>query len=160
VQPTTLQVVRLVMRDNRLSIDAPNGPALIPLSENRFAVTGQPGEVVFADAEHGGFDRRVGTQRPVHFEWRAAITPTAAMLAPYAGEYVSAELGGAVYRVAAKDSVLTLRTGTSDPVTARPMFADTFLGDGYTMQFRRAAGRVTGFEVTNGRMRRVRFVRR
>jgi len=40
------------------------------------------------------------------------------------------------------------------------MFADTFLGDGYTIQFTRAAGRVTGFEVTNPRMRRVKFTRR
>ena len=81
-------------------------------------------------------------------------------LAPYVGDYVSAELGGATYRVTTSDSGLTLRTGTSDGLTARPMFADTFLADGYTVQFTRAAGRVTGFEVTNPRMRRVKFARR
>jgi CubicO group peptidase (beta-lactamase class C family) len=160
VQPATLQVVRLVMHGDRLAIDQPGAPPLVPLTENRFALTGQPVEVVFADAGHGGFDRKITGQRPVHFEWRQAVSPSAAMLAPFAGEYVSAELGGTVYCVASSDSAITLRTGTSDPLTARLMFADTFLGDGYTIQFTRTSGRVTGFEVTNPRMRRVRFVRR
>jgi hypothetical protein len=92
--------------------------------------------------------------------WQAPVTPNAAMLAPYVGEYVSAELGGAVYRVTASDTTLALRTGTEEPFTIRPMFADTFVGEGYTVQFIRARGRVAGFEVTNGRMRRVRFSRR
>jgi len=39
-------------------------------------------------------------------------------------------------------------------------FADTFLGGGYTVQFTRTRGQVTGFDVTNGRMRHVKFVRR
>jgi CubicO group peptidase (beta-lactamase class C family) len=160
VQPSTLQVVRLVMHGDRLAIDQPGAPPLVPLAENRFALTGQPVEVVFASAEHGGFDRKISGQRPVHYEWRQSVSPSAAMLAPYAGEYISAELGGAVYRVASSDSAITLRTRTSDPLTARIMFADTFLGDGYTIQFTRTGGRVTGFEVTNPRMRRVRFVRR
>jgi hypothetical protein len=82
------------------------------------------------------------------------------VLAPDAGGYVSPELGGAVYRVAATDSTLTLRTGTSEPFTARLVFADTFFGGGYTIQFMRAGGRVTGFEVTNGRIRRVKFTRK
>ena len=42
----------------------------------------------------------------------------------------------------------------------RLMFADTFLGNGYTLQFTRTAGRITGFEATNQRMRRVKFTRR
>ncbi|HEY2379221.1 MAG TPA: serine hydrolase domain-containing protein [Gemmatimonadaceae bacterium] len=160
VQPTTLQVIRLVTRDGRLSIDAPNAPALVPLADNRFAVTGQPGEVTFSATERGGFDRRFGTQRPTHFEWRQAVTPSASVLAPYAGDYVSAELGGATYRVASSDSAITLRTGTEEPFTARLMYADTFVGDGYTIQFTRAGGRVNGFEVTNPRMRGVKFARR
>lgn len=158
-QPTTLQVLRLVMHGDRLAIDQPGAPPLVAVAENRFRLTGQPLEIMFG-AEHGGFDRVISGQRPVHFEWRQPISPSASVLAPYSGEYVSAELGGAVYRVAASDSTITLRTGTSDPFTARPMFADTFLGDGYTIQFTRSGGRVTGFEVTNSRIRHVKFVRR
>jgi hypothetical protein len=40
------------------------------------------------------------------------------------------------------------------------MFADTFVGDGNTIQFTRTAGRVTGFEVSDSRVRRVKFVRK
>jgi hypothetical protein len=162
VQPTTLQIVRLAVRDGKLALAAPNGPALIPLAENRFVVPGQPGEAVFGDGggEHAGFERRVPGQAPVRFEWRESIMPSAGALAPFAGEYVSAELGGTVYRVAVSDSTLSLRTGTSQPFTMRPVFADTFLGGGYTVQFTRAQGRITGFEVTNGRVRRVKFARR
>ena len=160
LQPTTLQVVRLVMRDGKLAIDAPNGPPLVPLADNRFAIGNQgAGDITFADAEHAGFDRRVPGQRPVHFEWHQPLVPTPSLLAAYAGEYVSAELGGAVYRVAANDTTLSLRTGTSDPLTARLVFADTFLASGYTVQFTRTNGRITGFDVTNGRMRRVKFAR-
>lgn len=159
VQPTTLQVVRLVVRDNRLVLDQGNGLSLTPVAPNRFAVPGQPGEIVFNPADHA-LERRLPAQRPIRFEWRQSVVPNAAVLAPYAGEYVSAELGGAIYRVTATDSTILLRTGTSTPFAARPMFADTFVGNGYTIQFTRNAGRVAGFEVTNGRMRRVKFTRR
>jgi CubicO group peptidase (beta-lactamase class C family) len=160
VQPNTLQIVRLAVRDGKLGVDGPNAPALTAMSENRFALPGTAGEIVFADGDHAGFERRAPGQRPVTFEWRQSVSYTAAQLAPHVGEYVSAELGGAIYRVTASDSGITLRTGTSDGLTARPMFADTFLADGYTVQFTRAAGKVTGFEVTNPRMRRVKFARR
>jgi CubicO group peptidase (beta-lactamase class C family) len=160
VQPTTLQIVRLAVREGRLSIDAPNAPALVPLAENRFALPGQSGDIVFSTGEHAGFERRAPGQKPVAYEWRQAVAPTAALLRPYAGDYVSEELWGAVYHVAATDSTVTLRTGTEDPFTARPMFTDTFVGDGYTIQFTRVGGRVTGFEVTNPRMRRVKFNRK
>ena len=160
VQPNTLQIVRLVVRDGKLGVDGPNAPALTAMSENRFALPGTAGDIVFGDGEHAGFERRAPGQRPVTFEWRQPVSYTTSQLAPYVGDFVSAELGGAIYRVTASDSGLTLRTGTSDGLTARPMFADTFLADGYTVQFTRAAGRVTGFEVTNPRMRRVKFARR
>lgn len=159
-QPTTLQLVRLAVHGDRLTIDQPGAPPLVALAENRFAMTGQPVELVFTTGAQRGFDRKITGQRPVHFEWRQSVSPSATVLAPYAGEYVSAELGGAVYRVASNDTAITLRTATEEPFTARPMFADTFLGEGYTIQFTRTGGRVTGFEVTNARMRRVKFVRR
>ena len=160
VQPTTLQILRLAMRDGRLAIDAPNAPQLTALAEDRFALPGQAGEIVFGKGEHPGFERRPPGQRPVSFEWRQGVAPTAAILSAYAGEYVSPELADAIYRVTATDSTLSFRTGTSDPMTSRLMFADTFVGDGYTIQFTRARGRVTGFEVTNPRVRRVKFIRK
>jgi hypothetical protein len=82
------------------------------------------------------------------------------LLAAYAGEYVSDELAGAVYRVSAADSTISLRTGTSNPMSARLVFADTFIGGGYTIVFTRTRGQVTGIDVTNGRIRHVKFVKR
>jgi hypothetical protein len=73
---------------------------------------------------------------------------------------VSDDLAGAVYVVSAGDSTLSLKTGTSNGITARPVFADGFLGSGYTIQFTRSRDQITGFEISNGRMRRVKFARR
>ena len=73
---------------------------------------------------------------------------------------MSDELAGAVYVVSAGDSTLSLKTRTSNPITARPVFADGFLGGGYTIQFTRSRDQISGFEISNGRMRRVKFVRR
>jgi CubicO group peptidase (beta-lactamase class C family) len=159
-QPTTTLVVHLVVRDGKLVLDAPGSPTLIPLDEKRFALPAQEGDLLFADGEHAGYVRRIPGQQPIPFEWKQGVSLTAAMLAPYAGEYVSAELAGAVYRVAVKDSTLTMRTGTSEPLTMRPVFADTFLAAGYTVQFSRAGSRITGFDVSNSRIRHVKFVKK
>ena len=159
IQPTTLAIARLAMRDGKLAT-GPNGPPLIALAADRFGLPGQSTEIRFDEGAHAGFGILVRGRRPVRYEWREPVTLTAAQLESYAGDYVSAELGDVVYRVAVRDSVLTLRTGTSEPIIARQMFADTFLGDGNTIQFTRAGGRITGFEVTNQRMRRVRFTRK
>jgi len=61
--------------------------------------------------------------------------------------------------VSATDSTLLFRTATSQPVTARMLFADTFVGGNYTIQFARRGSQITGFDVTNQRMRHVAFVR-
>ena len=161
LQPTTMQIVRLVMRDSSLVVEAPGGPTLVPLDANRFAITGQAGDLMFANGERANYERRIPGQRPIPFERKEPVAPSLTLLSQYAGVYSSAELAGSVFRVAATDSTITLQTGTSTPMVARLAFADTFLtgANGYTIQFTRNGGRVTGFEVTNGRIRRVRFTR-
>jgi hypothetical protein len=157
VEPTTLEIIELNMRDGKLIGGRTGGPTLIPLGNNRFRV-GQR-EVVFGGGDHAGFElRQPGSPRPVHYEWREPVTLSHASLAAYAGEYFSEEVN-AHYRVAARDSGLSLVTGTSEPFAARPLFVDTFQGGGYIIQFIRSGSEVTGFEVTNGRMRRITFSR-
>ena len=158
VQPTTLQIVELTARDGKLVFAG--GPPLIPVADGRFRMANAPAELVFSNGEHAGFERALVGGRPVSFEWRAPVSATRTVLAEYAGRYVSDELGGSVYTVTAGDSTIALRTGTEDPTNGRLMFADTFLADGYTIQFVRVRGKVTGFEVTDGRMRHVRFAKR
>lgn len=160
IQPTTLTVTELSLDSGRLVIGPRTGPALTPLSETRFAVAvaGAPTELTFTET---GYESRSPGTKPVKFE-RRPVPPAAskASLAAFKGDYVSDELGGAVYTVIAGDSTLSFRTGTEDPMTARLMFADTFVGGGYTIQFARAGGKVSGYQITDGRMRRVKFVRR
>jgi hypothetical protein len=161
-QPTTLDVLRLVVRDGKLVVkqDEGFGPSLVPLSDKRFRIVGQPAELDFDDGDRAGFTRRGLAGRPLlHFERREAVSLPPRALAAYAGDYVSEELGGTVYRVTATDSTLELRTGTSDPIAAHAAFADTFVGRGYTIQFARARGTIGGFEISNGRVRRVAFTR-
>ena len=160
VQPRTLQVIELTMRDGHLVVGPQGGPTLVPISDDRMRVAGEDAEFVFKDSVASAFELRRGVGRPTRYERRIPIAVTPQLLASYAGEYVSDELAGAVYRVAATDSTITLRTGTSDPFTARLAFADTFLGGGYTIEFTRARGQITGFDVTNSRIRHVKFVKR
>lgn len=160
VQPRTMQIVELLVRDGRLMLGRQGTVTLTPVSEDRMRISGQPGEAVFTDAAASAFDLTPVGGRPLRFERRPSVVVTPQLLASYAGDYVSDELAGAVYRVTSTDSTIALRTGTSTPVTARLVFADTFLGGGYTIQFTRSRGQVTGFEVTNGRIRHVKFVRR
>jgi CubicO group peptidase (beta-lactamase class C family) len=157
IQPTTQQFVELTFRDGQLILGRTAGPQLIPLAENRFRAAGQPLELVFANGDQAGFERRlIAGGRPLPFEWRQPAVVSAPVLAAYVGEYYSEEVD-ARYRVTASDSGLSLRTGTSDPREARPLFLDGFDWGGDTLQFIRTGTQVTGFEVTSSRMRRVRF---
>ena len=159
-EPRTMQILEIIVRDSRLVVGRQGGQVLVPLSDTRFRMQGQATEFVFADGDRAGLSvLPPGGGRPIVFERRQSVSPSAAVLAAYTGEYQSDELGGARYRVTATDSTLLLRTGTSQPMTARLVFADMFIAGGYTVQFARRGSQVTGFDVTNGRMRHVSFVR-
>jgi hypothetical protein len=159
LQPTTRAVVSLVMRDSQLVFAGPAGHALIPLTENRFAVSDEAGDIVFADGPHAAYQRRIPGQQPLTFEWHEPAAPSLRTLVSYIGDYASPEIGGTIYHVTATDSTLLLRPGAADPFIARIAFADTFVSGGYTLEFTRSGGHITGFEVTNARMRRVKFTR-
>jgi hypothetical protein len=159
VQPRTMEVIELSVRTGALIMGRQAGPALIPVSENRFRTAGRPIEVVFANGDHAGFEITTPGVHPVGYEWRQPVAFTKATLRAFEGRYVSDELWSAIYRVTATDTTLELKTGTSDPLSARPVFANTFLAGGYTIQFKDANPTASGFEITDGRMRRVKFVR-
>ncbi|MEO5814040.1 MAG: serine hydrolase domain-containing protein [Gemmatimonadaceae bacterium] len=160
VQPTTLQIGEFTASAGKLRIGR-DGPELVAVAENRFRPANNAVEYLFGPGEHAGFERRpVSGGRATPFEWKAPVVATKALLSAYAGRYVSDELGGAVYTVTAGDSTIALRTGTESPDQARLMFADTFVMDGTTIQFTRTRGAITGFEVTDARVRRVKFVKR
>jgi CubicO group peptidase (beta-lactamase class C family) len=157
--PRTMQVNVLSFRDGKLMLGIQGNQALIPISDERMRVPGQPTVAVFNDAA-GTLDLIPPAGRPLHFERHPMIVATPQLLAAYTGDYVSDELGGAIKTVVATDSTLVLRAGSASSIILRLAFADTFVGGGYTVQFARARGQVTGFDVTNGRMRHVKFVKR
>jgi hypothetical protein len=152
--PELLQVSELVVREGRLFLGRAGTTELVAVAPNRFKTSAESGEYAF-DGERGGFTLRLPGGRTVKGERKDVLPATRAAMQAYAGEYYSDELD-ATYRVAATDSSITLQTGTSEPFTHRPVFLDGFQGR-YFVQFMRAGGTITGFEMSSGRVRRVRF---
>jgi CubicO group peptidase (beta-lactamase class C family) len=158
IQPTTMAVVEFSMRGGNLISGRTVGPPMVSISDRRMRIAGQAAEFEFTDGERPSVAMFAPGQPPLRFERWAPPVVTRSALAPYAGDYYSEELN-ARYKVTASDSTINLRTGTESGITARPVFLDVFLAGGYTVQFTRKGGTITGLEVTNARMRRVRFVR-
>jgi hypothetical protein len=90
VQPVTLQVMELALRDGHLG-PRQSSQALVPTSANRMRAAGT--EFLFA-TDGSGFDLRPLTGGPaIHFERHESVTLTRPQLQQYAGEYVSEEMG-------------------------------------------------------------------
>jgi CubicO group peptidase (beta-lactamase class C family) len=156
-QPTRLEIVEVTMRDGALFTARNGGRKLLPIDENRFWVEG-------TDVEHDfnptGYTARALSpgHHPVSFELKSPTAIMPGKLASYAGDYFSRDLN-TVYQVTASDSTLSLKTGTSNGLTARPMFEDTFASGQITIQFVRRANKITGFEISHPRARRLTFQR-
>ena len=157
VNPTTGAPTFITLRRDTLIVGRMMGPALVPLSERRFRVSGQPVELEFTPA--GQLVQRVLAWPPrkaVALERREAARPSRAELERYAGSYYSEELG-ATYTVSATDSTLVLKTRWGAERTVRPAYGDTFAGDFLLSFTRDGARRVNGMLMGSGRVRGVRF---
>ena len=100
--------------------------------------------------------RGTPSRKPVTLVKRDASRPSRADLAGYAGTYRSDELG-ATYIVAANDTAVALRTGTSQPWNALPAYGDTFVGQNMVEFTRDSGKRVNGLLISTGRVRKIRF---
>jgi len=143
-----------------------NESELAPLTADRFRMLNVPVEVevIFKPAAANSPRRmEVVTNggQPSVFESVEAVTPTAAQLAEYAGEYYSAELG-ATHRLYMKDGRLTFRIGYNPAeVAAEPTVKDEFRVRGLTLKFRRnAQNQVEAMSVNAGRVKNISFVKR
>jgi CubicO group peptidase (beta-lactamase class C family) len=152
----------VMLRRDTLALGRVAGPALLPISETRFKVMGQPAELEFT-ADGNVVQTALGwpARAPVVSKRVAAAVsqPTRAELERYTGSYYSEELG-ATYAVSATDSTLVLKSrwGAGDRVV-RMAFGDTFVGD-YLLRFTRGkGGRIEGMLMSSGRSRGVRFER-
>ena len=158
--PVTGAPQAVVMRGDTLFLGR-NGPALLPVAENRFRVTGQPAEIEFT-AQGTAVQHWLGWPARAPVVSRkvapALVQMTRADLERYAGTWYSEELG-ATYTVTATDSTLVLKPRGGGERTVRPAYGDTFVGD-YLVQFTRGrGGRIDGMRLSSGRVRGVRFVR-
>jgi hypothetical protein len=161
--PVTDDVRRFSVREGKLALGQSGGPSLTALAPDRFQLPDQGPEFRFAAPSPSTVQATLIAegQRPVTFRREPPFKPDAAALSGYAGRYRSDELD-VVYDVAPADSGLTVKHPKLGTVRLQPLFPDAFQGSGETIGFlarftRDAKGRVDGFLVTAGRVRRVRF---
>ena len=88
----------------------------------------------------------------------APFAPDAEALAPFAGEYDSAELD-VRWRVSVDGEQLKLHPPRGEATPLSPAFPDAFTGIGLMRFQRDEAGTITGFEVDMGRTRGIAFRR-
>ena len=162
LEPSTRQVAELTVRDGALYTDRTGGARVEAIDAHTARLVGQPLELDFEAGTRAGYRLRwlIPGRRADRFQWRAPRTLVLrhAELAVYAGSYASKELD-ATFLVEAGDSTISVRFGTTPGLVARPVFPDGFVSGQYTIQFVRARGRVTGFEISHPRARGLAFLR-
>ncbi len=134
---------------------------MIPQSETTFFVKEANSEVTFERDEKGNvvrFAMKSGTQ--TQSAKRLSSPATAAQLTQFAGEYYSPELGTS-YTLVLKDGKLVAQHRRHDDIPLTELDGDLFSGNRWffqTVQFTRdSEKRITGFRLTSGRVRNLRF---
>jgi CubicO group peptidase (beta-lactamase class C family) len=155
--------MRLEMRDGKLTAARGAGLPLLPLTKDRFQVSGAPATVTFEGSVNGHPQRMLvlndGEKEPLVFEYTATLAPlSAAQLAEYAGTYYSEELDTR-YTVIVKDRALVVRRRKFVDATMTIAAADEFtVADAGKIVFLRdSQKRISGFEINAGRVRHLRF---
>jgi len=134
---------------------------MIPQSETTFFVKEANSEVTFERDEKGNvvrFAMKSGTQS--QSAKRLVAPAVAAQLTQFAGEYYSPELGTS-YTMVLKDGKLIAQHRRHDDISLTELDGDLFSGNRWffqTVQFTRDdEKRITGFRLTSGRVRNLRF---
>jgi hypothetical protein len=167
IEPATLITIS---KENDLLFSQPAGQSkveLVPESETKFSVKGAPFDtrVEFQRDEKGkakGFTMGQGGQstsaRRVE---RASLTSSE--LGEYAGDYYSEELG-TTYTITMENGKLIAKHRRHDDIALSLLDNDLFSGDKWWFRqvrfVRNNENRITGFKLTGGRVRNMRFVKR
>ncbi len=152
----TDDLLRLTVRGGKLLAGSGEW---VPIGPGRFTSSG--GRATFSfTAETPRRLRIVERNATVDYTAVTAAKPTGSQLAVYAGTYRSDELDVS-HVLTVKADRLSVGRWPGPEFAAEPTFADGFMfGRGWHATFTRdAAGTITGYELTNGRCRRVRFSR-
>ncbi len=136
---------------------------MIPQSNNTFFVKEANSEVTFERDEKGNvvrFAMKNDTQSQT--AKRLSAPAAAAQLVQFAGDYYSPELGTS-YSLVVKDGKLVAQHRRHDDISLSELDGDLFSGNRWffqTVQFTRdSEKRITGFRLTSGRVRNLRFDR-
>jgi hypothetical protein len=137
---------------------------MIPLSETTFFVKEANSEITFERDEKGNvvrFAMKSGSQ--TQSAKRLNAPATAAQLSEFGGDYYSPELGTS-YMLVVKDGKLVAQHRRHDDIPLTELEGDLFSSNRWffqTVHFTRdSEKRVTGFRLTSGRARNVRFDRK
>ncbi|MGH9719437.1 MAG: serine hydrolase domain-containing protein [Bryobacteraceae bacterium] len=158
---TTGQIVRVDGRDGRLvMLDLFRAYPLEPVTSLRFRYTDarQPFELTY-ESSFAAIEIAWHGEDVDRFEPAKLAEVSAADLAPLAGSYFSEE-AQARFEIAATPGGLTWQRKGWAPARLQPTVQDEFVqGPVHLRLVRDASGAVTGFDLTAGRARNLRFVR-
>jgi CubicO group peptidase (beta-lactamase class C family) len=158
------RVISIVRDGDHLQGDLSAGSmqALTPTAEHEFFASETKARVVFAQLDSGKaaqYTLEIDGERRVYRRLDAAdeVPPN---LPDYSGHYRSEELETS-WSVQVKEGRLVLQHRRQGEIPLRPMSRDRFSGSNLgSLQFERdSGGKVTGFKVTTGRVRNLRFDR-
>jgi CubicO group peptidase (beta-lactamase class C family) len=159
--PNTQQLLRIIVRDGKLTAVSPGTAVMTPSGTNRFRAPGM-GEAIYLF--EGDELRRVTTVSisadTTRYDAMTVAAPSAADLAAYSGSYWSEELETRI-EVHVRDGALVAKQRPATEVTLLSTFRDGFIASeiGTLVFDRDGKGNVTGFGIWAGRVRNVRFAR-
>lgn len=156
------EVIRIFVKGNALRVGDDNGSyELKPLAPNRFRPPFGPFDFTF-DAKKEDPARltiKWNVEKPEVYKAVSPFAPSEAELKPYAGAYSSEEIDP-VYTLAIEHGKLVLHRLKADPDTLLPVTRELFAGSVGSVKFTRGAkGEITGFLLSTGRIRNLRFTK-
>ena len=165
LNPENDQALRISMRGGKLHIaDGPadDGYELRAVSESQFQSASARVELIFEDSQPGGpvqFVLKRGDGQPNHFAAVPSFNPSADQLRDHAGIYSSNEIEP-LYDIRLERGDLVLHRLRNKPDTLRPVTLDLFAGSIGSVRFTRSStGKISGFTLSTGRIKNMRFVK-
>ena len=160
----TSEILLLEVHDGKLIIPGGPGLELVPLAPGRYRLANDPAvEFHFVLARGVQQVHKVrSTGGPIIYEALPRVHPSADQLAEYAGKYYSPELD-VIYTILVHEGRLLLHQRKYGDGPMQPTFADAFkctAANGvFDILFHRRDDWVSGFKLSTGSLRNLRFVR-
>jgi CubicO group peptidase (beta-lactamase class C family) len=164
-EPTTGSLWRLSTEEGRI-VATVDGQSfrLKPIGQGRYRSLNAPIDLEL-EFQRPDADRPlvlqlgVEGQSPIALEAIEAVSPTIDQLGEFAGNYYSPELQS-LYQLFLHDGKLFLRLKNNPDAEVVPVLNDLFRVEGKNLAFSRSSQRkITGFVLSSGRIRNLRFVR-